>query len=183
MNKPRIIVGNSDLIAENTEKSFVVMSISRTEIESCDYSDALNRLHTLTDTQKNVLLYKESIALHVGGYDDDKRELAEIPEVRAYFKALVNEWPHWIWFLPRQMGFISLLMSILCKVEIKPSGKNVCIVDFINDHEVVSVLEDMLNRSLYMLRLNDIPDSIMESSIHSALAELQINGVDLQKRS
>lgn len=38
-------------------------------------------------------------SLTISGYDDDSRELFEIPEVCRYLRGLDHEWPFWFFFL------------------------------------------------------------------------------------
>ena len=59
--------------------------------------------------------YRESLVFIVCGYDEDPRELAEIPQVRAFFARLVQEWPHWLWFLARGVGVVGLFRGRLRK--------------------------------------------------------------------
>ena len=72
----------------------------------------------MAETRESTLRYRESLLLMITGYDNDRRELPEIPQVRRFMSRLTDEWPHWLWFLSREQGAISLLMSLLCTVKI-----------------------------------------------------------------
>lgn len=52
----------------------------------------------LRDSQY-VWSWKGNLSVSVSGYDDDPRELYEIPEVRRYLQGLDQEWPFWFFFL------------------------------------------------------------------------------------
>jgi hypothetical protein len=71
----------------------------------------------------------------VDGYNDDPRELFEVPEVRAYIKRLDQAWPYWFFFLSQADESIKLLESCLCDtIEVVPG--------------VTSIDLDQLERSL-----------------------------------
>lgn len=46
------------------------------------------------------------VSVSVDGYDNDPRALVDIPEVRAYLKKLIAQWPYWGYFgTPRDDTF------------------------------------------------------------------------------
>ena len=47
------------------------------------------------------------------GWDDDPRELYEIPEVRKYFFELNNQWSYWFHFCEKFSITLGLVMSLL----------------------------------------------------------------------
>ena len=84
------------------------------EIEAGHIAGALQNLKLLSSTREDCLRYEGTLVLAVDGYEMDPRELAEIPEVRHWFKALDAEWPYWAWFASKSDDTVPLLFSILC---------------------------------------------------------------------
>lgn len=159
---------DADGLAENTEPCFVVLAVTRQEIESGNCSKALERLLALIDREESVHLYRESLLLQVHGYDHDPRELPEIPAVRAYFAQLSSMWPHWLWFLCRSMGAVSLLMSLLCQVRVHRAQGQFGI-EFIDHTDLCVVLADLCQRSGCLCEAFNIPLIEFESSVASAM--------------
>lgn len=168
---PILLMTDADGLAENTRPCFVVLSISRREIESGNWASALERLLVLIDTAANAQLYRECLILEVKEYDDDTRELAEIPEVREYFGHLSRAWPHWLWFLYRPGGAVSLLMSLLCPVKIHREAGRFG-VEFTDVDQFTSVLTDLLERTSAMCGAFDIPMADFQASMDSAIENL-----------
>jgi hypothetical protein len=155
----------SELPAEGEE--LVVLEIQRHEIESGNMARVLDSLHVMTDTVENVRRYRERLIFTVNGYEDDPRELPEIPEVRAYIKALVQAWPHWIWFQVRGMGAVALLFSLLCEVKVIRGKNGDYGTEFLSLSEVKRVALDLFKRGNVMLNAYDITDTEAQSSAES----------------
>src|SRR5665811_76711 len=145
--KPELIRIDADAFAHNTKPALVIIEIQRGDIEFAYLASALERLLLLTDTVENTKLYRESVAISVAGYNDDPRELVEIPEVRLFFKRLTEEWPHWLWFLNRDIGAVGLLLSLLCKVETHHSDGRFS-TEFADITEVMDIVRELFDRSI-----------------------------------
>ncbi len=172
-SRPEIqFVGHDDL-ASNTESAFVVAVITRDEIEAGQYGTALTQLHVLSDSEANVRLYRESLTLMVDGYNDDGRALAEIPEVRAYFRQLVREWPFFLWYLARGNGNITLLLSLLCHVQIVRQSDGSIITDFEEMGEIRAHLEDLFKRGNALFAAYAISHKEIAESASSAVSDLK----------
>ncbi len=167
----QFIQTDSQGLANNTEPAIVVLEIGREQIQSCNFATTLERLMILTDTRENVLRYRDSLFLQFAGYDDDPRELAEIPEVRAFFAQLSNEWPNWLWFLGREAGYISLVMSLLCSCKIH-NANGAMGIEFTDMDQLERLTNDLLDRSMHMLRLHKIPLTEIQESAQTAMASM-----------
>lgn len=172
-NSPmKMVITDADGLADNSEQALIVLHISRDEIKASNFGSALERLHTMADTRENVLLYRESLVFVVAGYDDDSREIFEIPEVRQFFTELVDEWPHWFWFLCRDGGLINLLMSLICKIKVSRNNGMIG-YKFINDNlEFSRKVSGLLERGEALYRSFNIPNAEVSTSLKSALEEL-----------
>ena len=61
----------------------VVLLISRREVESGDIASVLSRLKPFLATREEAWRYRGQMTLVVDGYNNDPRELVDIPEVRT----------------------------------------------------------------------------------------------------
>jgi len=173
---PMFLLTDADGLASNTEPAIIVLDITRKEVESGSIGSVLERLHVLTDTRENALLYRESLVFQVSGYDDDLRELSEIHEVRSFFHRLAAEWPHWLWFLVRGCSAVALLLALLCEVKrIRASGNNAAgeyVTKFASKTELAAVMMDLFDRGNSLFNTYDIPDTAIAESANSAANEL-----------
>ena len=166
---PSVVLTNADGLAANTGPAFLVLLVTRSEIETCSYTSSLERLMVMADTRENALLYREALILQVTGYDGDRRELPEIPEVRTFFAKLTDAWPHWMWFLSREAGSVSLLMSLICKIKVHRS-KGSFGVEFVDPKELNLRLADLLGRGIALFEAFAISPEDAEDSANSAVA-------------
>lgn len=74
------------------------LRISRREIKDHDTSRSLALLNGLTQEKSVAWIARGRLVLSVDGYDDDQRELYEIPEVRRFINALHSQWKYWFFF-------------------------------------------------------------------------------------
>jgi hypothetical protein len=89
----------------------VVLMISRREVESTDLASVLSRLKVFLATRDDAWRYRGQMTLVVDGYNNDPRELVDIPEVRALLRGLEAEWPYWAYFFNQVDDSIKLLLS------------------------------------------------------------------------
>ncbi|HQT64291.1 MAG: hypothetical protein B7Z75_04605 [Acidocella sp. 20-57-95] len=88
--------------------------ISRSEVESCDIDPALETLKTFVQSAEIIADYFEKLDISFYGYDQDPRELFEIPEVRKYVYKLDEKFPYWLFFLSKShFGLQCLLLCFL----------------------------------------------------------------------
>lgn len=165
---PKLIKTDADGLAANTEHAILVLEISRHEIKAGNYTSSLERLMVMADSRESTLRYRESLFLMITGYDSDQRELSEIPEIRQFFARLTNEWPHWLWFLSREKGMISLFMSLLCKIKIHRANGSFGI-EFIDESDLEKRLGDLLERGIALFDAFDISPAEAEASANSAI--------------
>jgi hypothetical protein len=99
----------------------VILMFSRRQVETCDMDEPLELLRSLTADRGVAIEFCGRISLVVDGYNDDPRELFEVPEVRAYIRRLDQAWPNWFFFLSQADESIKLLESCLCDtIEVVP---------------------------------------------------------------
>ena len=89
----------------------VVLMISRREVEAADVLSIVSRLKVFLATREDAWRYRGQMALVVDGYNNDPRELVDIPEVRALLRGLEAAWPYWAYFFNQVDDSIKLLLS------------------------------------------------------------------------
>lgn len=99
----------------------ICSTISRKEIEEVNVSPLLELLVQLGRSPKvfNLELRERlgCFGLFVSGYDEDDRELFEVPDVRAYFQKLHSLWPYGLFFFARSPETFQLL--VLCNAGVR----------------------------------------------------------------
>jgi hypothetical protein len=89
----------------------VVLLISRREVEAADLASVLYRLKPFLATREDAWRYRGQMTLVVDGYNNDPRELVDIPEVRTLLRGLESSWPAWAYFFNQVDDSIKLLLS------------------------------------------------------------------------
>ena len=89
----------------------VVLLVSRREVEHADLASVLSRLKVFLATREDAWRYRGQMTLVVDGYNNDPRELVDIPEVRTILRRLEAEWPYWAFFFNQVDDSIKLLLS------------------------------------------------------------------------
>jgi len=166
-----IILTDAQGLAHNTQPAFLVLQISRAEVESVNVASALERLHVIAENRESALRYRESLVFQVMGYHADPRELPEIAQVRAYFERLAAEWPHWLWFLARDVGAVALLFGLLCNVKIHRRGE-LTGTEFLDKAQLLATFKDLARRSSAMAEIFGIKPAEFSASLTSAALEL-----------
>lgn len=107
-----------NLYADLIGRHAVMVTIPREDIECGNVDDAVAALNKLVASREALEDSNGTLALLVGGYDDDPRELHLIPEVRAYFKELDALFPYWFHVCVRIENTLQLLLTLL--IELTP---------------------------------------------------------------
>jgi hypothetical protein len=100
--------------------------INKSHIEAADLGPIMHLLNSLNILEPNkadaeTLKRRQSkIGIFVEGYNDDPRELFEIPEVCLYFQNIHQLWPYGLYFLSPETQTLQLL--VWCNVEPKPQS-------------------------------------------------------------
>ena len=89
----------------------VVLMISRREVEANDIDSVFQRLEEQFRLPAVMWRYRGQMALVVDGYNDDPRELVDIPAVRAFLRGLDARWPFWAFFFNAVDDSIKILAS------------------------------------------------------------------------
>ena len=66
------------------QSDYIVLQISQEAIQNCDTSEYVTLLHGATDSLQSFEAAFQRYVLLVSGYDNDQRELYQIPEVVSF---------------------------------------------------------------------------------------------------
>jgi hypothetical protein len=117
--QPRYPLANTSTVKDD----LVAIKIMRESVMDCDVSHMLKLLKNVTSTRAQVLAFEGRVTFFFDGWDDDPREVAEIPEIRAYFVALTDKFPYWFHYAEKSGDTVIRVMQLLCTghyVERKP---------------------------------------------------------------
>lgn len=96
----------------------VAIIVSREEVEALATGRVVAALMALTDTTERVRRFASSLWLRFDGYNDDPRELWDIPEVVRYFAAVHASWPHWFHFLVKHAEMFGVVLLLLLQRDV-----------------------------------------------------------------
>ena len=121
----------------------ILYQFSRDRVEAGDAKDFLSRFgKSSLPTGKKLGAMMDSVALMIGGYDHDTREIYAIPEARAFYKQLWEVWPYWLFFC--NLDTENLMMMVMCCLDsldaMKVKGRSLVQVS-INPLEVVRFIQ------------------------------------------
>lgn len=92
----------------------VVLMISRRQVEQHDIASVLTELKPFLATREDAWRYRSQMVLVVDGYNNDPRELVDIPKVRTFLRAFDKQWPYWAFFFNQVDDSIKILGSCVC---------------------------------------------------------------------
>ena len=124
----------------------LVIQGSREYVEAGNIVPVLNILNTLIEPQ-NIKKFANKMMFVIDGYNEDPRELAEIPEVRNWIKKLDESFPYWFFFCSPHCQTLKFLAFTLSEIQ-KDSRGQVFIdgdqlLKFMLEHfEAMNALED-----------------------------------------
>jgi hypothetical protein len=106
------------------EFDLAICSFSRLEVEAARVGGAVDRLMELSDDDAVARHLEGRLALVFDGYDDDPRELYEIPEVVQFFRAVTAAWPMWFHFLERRGPSLGVAVRLLVDARVAERGSD-----------------------------------------------------------
>jgi len=112
------------IVIINPKTKDIIYDVSKKEIINCDISKIIE----LINHMENVIGFvksNEKLNICFSGYDEDPREIYNIPEIRIYMNKLVNEKPYLPYFLTKDKNTRVLVMSCVCDVEILKTENNI----------------------------------------------------------
>ncbi|WP_323757270.1 DUF4365 domain-containing protein [Roseivirga sp.] len=106
------------------ESERLIFLIEKEDIQSNYYNSLIAGLNRIQINPTLVSNLRGKVEILILGYDFDKRELPEIPEVKKWVRKIFNDTIGLSYFLPKQgnEGFFLVLMMCFMKYEILPDS-------------------------------------------------------------
>jgi hypothetical protein len=101
----------------------VVWIVERDEVEREDISRTQEFLRQLVSDPDVARANEENIDLAFSGYDDDPRELCEIPKVRSFIQGLDKDFPYWLFFMSKSGGGLAAVELSFLLPSLTDEGK------------------------------------------------------------
>ena len=79
------------------QSDYIVLQISQEAIQNCDTSEYVTLLHGATGSLQSFEVAFQRYVFLISGYDDDPRELYQIPEVLRFIKDPNNKLSLQVW--------------------------------------------------------------------------------------
>jgi len=93
----------------------VLVPIQRADVESGDVSATVEVFDCFAVSRTMAMSMLGRVAISVSGYDDDRRSLWKIPEVRRFFARLHRAIPHMLFFLSPGKQASALWVTLCCE--------------------------------------------------------------------
>jgi hypothetical protein len=94
------------------EADYLVLTLDREDIEAGNFTHFLDFFARITANPATAKKFIGRVNFVVAGYDDDPREMFEVPEFCVWLKALVRIWYYWF-FWGATIGVYSILKLYL----------------------------------------------------------------------
>ena len=113
------------------QSDYIVLQIPQEAIQNCDTSEYVTLLYGTTGSLQLFESAFQRYVLSVSGYDNDLRELYQIPEVVSFIKDLNSKLPFWLYFVnTADKRFFSWMIACLCQAMSLDQDEETIYADF-----------------------------------------------------
>lgn len=93
----------------------LAIAIMRESVVKHDIRPLLDKLLPLAATREAAIAWEGKVTFFFDGWDQDPRETAEIPAIRAYFLDVTAEFPYWFHFVEKVGDTFWHVLRLLCR--------------------------------------------------------------------
>ena len=97
------------------KNQILAIAITRESVVTHDIRPLLDKLLPLAATREAAIAWEGKVTFFFDGWDQDPRETAEIPEIRAYFLDVTSEFPFWFHFVEKVGDTFWHVLRLLCR--------------------------------------------------------------------
>ncbi len=153
------------------QSDYTVLQISQEAIQNCDTSEYVSLLHGATGSLQSFEAAFQKYVFLISGYDDDPRELYQIPEVVSFIKDLNSKLPFWLYFVnTSDKKFFSWMIACLCQAMSLDQDEETIYADF-NADAYNDLIEYQFSNIVKLMSGLEMGESIQEK----VLKELSTN--------
>ena len=88
--------------------------VSRRDVELLNIGPTLEMLRSVLADAATVRSFQGQVDISFEGWDDDAREIYEIPEIRTFLHLLDEKFPYWLYFLSTEFDLLRMVAFCLC---------------------------------------------------------------------
>ena len=113
------------------QSDYIVLQIPQEAIQNCDTSEYVPLLHGATGSLQSFEAAFQRYVFLISGYDNDQKELYQIPEVVSFIKDLNSILPFWLYFVnTSDKKFFSWMIACLCQAMSLDQDEETIYADF-----------------------------------------------------
>lgn len=164
------------------ESDFGVYVVHKDDVLACDFSGLKNVIVRLSRNRESLLRNRGTLEVLIAGYDEDPREVYEIPEIRHWYSESINAGIPWFYFLGEHangMGLTVLLFST-CDIEVKFEKSGDTYVEIADVEQIVEWLNKNYNNLNKFTEDKDIPSEINKEMSERAYSLVSGHFVELK---
>jgi len=144
------------------QSDYTVLQISQEAIHNCDTSEYVTLLHGATGSLQSFEAAFQKYVLLISGYDEDQRELYQIPEVVSFIKDLNSKLPFWLYFVNTgDKRFFSWMIACLCRAMSLDQDEET-IYAYFNADAYNDLIENQFNNIVKLMSGLGMGESIQE---------------------
>jgi hypothetical protein len=154
------------------QSDYIVLQISQEAIQNCDTSEYVTLLHGATGSLQSFEVAFQRYVFLISGYDDDPRELYQIPEVVSFIKDLNSKLPFWLYFVNTgDKRFFSWMIACLCRAMSLDQDEETIYADF-NADAYNDLIEYQFSNIVKLMTGLGMVESIQEKVLKDLSANL-----------
>ena len=154
------------------QSDHIVLQISQENIKDCNTSEYVTLLHGATGTIQSFEVAFQRYVFLISGYDDDPRELYQIPEVVSFIKDLNSKLPFWLYFVnTSDKKFFSWMIACLCQAMSLDQDEETIYADF-NADAYNDLIEYQCSNIVKLMSGLGMGESIQEKVLKALSANL-----------
>jgi len=154
------------------QSDYTVLQISQEAIQNCNTSEYVTQLHGITGSLQSLEVAFQRYVFLIYGYDDDPRELYQIPEVVSFIKGLNSKLPFCLYFVnTSDKKFFSWMIACLCQAMSLDQDEETIYADF-NADAYNDLIEYQFSNIVKLMSGLGMGESIQEKVLKELSANL-----------
>lgn len=147
------------------------VAISKMDILMENYSNIRKLINNIAIDREKLLAARNTWEVFFAGYDDDPREIPDIPEVVNWIEQSIEEGIPWFYFMRTEQSSLGLLTFMICYGS-EPGFAHPGCQYFARDR-VLSFIQKNLNNLSNFSEENNISDEIRRAVTDNIMASIQ----------